>query len=67
MKLADGTSLFVKRSTKPPQQRPARVGGKFERLLGDKTTCVYVPFSVASLSSGFRTQRSKVFIPSSVP
>ena len=44
MKLADGTSLFVKRSTKPPQQRPARVSGKFERLLGDETHRVYVPF-----------------------
>ena len=44
MKLADGTSLFVKRSTKPLQQRPARVSGKFERLLGDETHRVYVPF-----------------------
>ena len=44
MKLADGTSLFVKRSTKPPQQRPARVSGKFESLLGDETNRVYVPF-----------------------
>ena len=41
MKLADGTSLLVKRS-KPPQ-RLARVSGKFERLLGDETTRVYVP------------------------
>ena len=44
MKLADGTPLFVKRSTKPPPQRPACVSGKFERLLGDETTRVYVPF-----------------------
>ena len=44
MKLADGISLFVKRSTKPPPQPPARVSGKFERLLGDETTRVYVPF-----------------------
>ena len=44
MKLADGKSFLVKRSTKPPPQRPARVRGKFERLLGDETTRVYVPF-----------------------
>ena len=44
MKLADGTSLLVKRSTKPPPQRPARVSGKFEHLLGDETTRVFVAF-----------------------
>ena len=44
MNLADGTSLLVKRSTKPPPQRPARVSGKFEHLLGDETTRVFVAF-----------------------
>ena len=44
MNLADGTCLLVKRSTKPPQQRPTRVSGKFERLLLDETIRVYVPF-----------------------
>ena len=44
MNLANGTSLFVKRGTKPPPQRPARVRGKFERLLGDETTRVMFRF-----------------------
>ena len=44
MELEGGASLFVKHSAKPPPQRPARVSGKFERLLDDETNRVYVPF-----------------------
>ena len=44
MELSTGAVLLVKRETTPPARRPARVSGKFERLLGDENTRVYVPF-----------------------